>query len=661
MAKSLSATNSSDVQRFMEDFMDGFNSLLTHPDHDSRQLDVDAVVARSRYYQGAEMEFAKLFNNRSGNGRISQEEVQNVLSNLYVDGVPYGKKYGLTADEYNYRLVMCHVVENLTNGAIAQSCFSGKPMQAFMVDPVSRTVDAVTPSEPIKPVEPQKHGVKRFFNKYFGLFKKDVEQYDREEEQYSRDKAEYDQKREGYEKSVSTIEEVQRNVQDKLSQQALGRFNYTPDDAVRVTYEMEKGIEPNFQNIQRAQEAFQNADTKKDLHAAAKSVFQRYPIDKEGAEKDLKKFFGDDYIFSDYNAEMSAVSHPARLRSDVIAYMMAFGNNGNGMTLDQALNADDATKRSFGKNFMDTFMYKPQKGDDGLVTGSPVKGEDDRVDALARMHLAVAKEKMLPMDPLKPEDILQHGLHNMVLGQMSMDVPQAITNASNTYKAVDARVNSLIEKDSTIIPQGFKEKCAETGQSVFARIKENTMVFKNVGTPLEEVMLTYSNEEFTKGGLTNQYFDTIARGKAQAPVQCIAYPQVTADLYGKTLYEYSKDDFLYGAQTISIGRDDIKVDTTCNFFNGKEVSMGKLKSEAYAVHAVKNPQSQQGQPQTNQNEVAQNEPSVRQIDMREELRQRSQNTRTNRSQSTRTPSAAAKAQTDEPQAPRRQSVAGVRK
>lgn len=187
---------------------------------------------------------------------------------------------------------------------------------------------AVVPQEP-KPVEEprQPNGWKRFWNR-FGFYKKDMQTYQNKLNQYNdyvADKAVYD---ENVRKTQAEAEQMEQKLVER------------------------DGISEERRNQVHA--VMRNQEKRRELHEAAKEVFDQMPSTNESTQlAEVKQYIPD---YDDWKSKpfMSGMGRPGSLRNQILAYMAA----ANDMTLEEALAAPLEMKQKAGGEFKKLFMEK---------------------------------------------------------------------------------------------------------------------------------------------------------------------------------------------------------------------------------------------------------------------------------------------------------------
>lgn len=133
----------------------GFTSLVRNPEDYSedieRYLGERGYGAEKSYIESAEEQFAEMFGLVGAHLDITKKTVEDTMARMRIDGVPYGEKYDIQVTDKNYEMVVCHIINNLTAGDIAESFNTETPMKVTVASAYSNEesmVSALLPPEP---------------------------------------------------------------------------------------------------------------------------------------------------------------------------------------------------------------------------------------------------------------------------------------------------------------------------------------------------------------------------------------------------------------------------------------------------------------------------------------------------------------------------------
>lgn len=138
------------------------------------------------YYLGMKQERGSSF---------TREDVDKVISNTLIDGQSYGERYNIQVTDANYTMVAAHLINNLTEGEIAQSFRTKEPKNLTIVgtqhqmETRSKVVYGVCPPRPEEVEQPRLSGWKKFWSN-FGFYKKERGIYDSAMERYNKSQEE---------------------------------------------------------------------------------------------------------------------------------------------------------------------------------------------------------------------------------------------------------------------------------------------------------------------------------------------------------------------------------------------------------------------------------------------------------------------------------------
>lgn len=130
-------------------------------------------------YNYARRQFETLFGEGNPEYTVNKKSVEDAVSRLLVDGVPYGERYGIEVNSSNLEATVSHIIHNLTQGEVASSFYSDSPLWTVIagkdqggevtpvIPPVPHTYDK--PSDPGSWV--------RFWGK-LGLYRSECSDYE---------------------------------------------------------------------------------------------------------------------------------------------------------------------------------------------------------------------------------------------------------------------------------------------------------------------------------------------------------------------------------------------------------------------------------------------------------------------------------------------------
>lgn len=239
----------------------GFTSLVRNP-QDYRE-DIERYLggrgngAEKSYIESAEEQFAEMFGLVGAHLDITKKTVEDAMARMRIDGVPYGERYDIQVTDKNYEMVVCHIINNLTAGDIAESFNTETPMKVTVASAYSNEesmVSALLPPEPQAVSRPSPlSGWKRFWSR-FGFYKRDVEQYQQSVQEYE----ESEERRVHYQENV-------RETQEYAAEQEA---------------QLDAAIGMNPQMKERAGQVYRDRDKKTDLENASKAVLDAMPFSR---------------------------------------------------------------------------------------------------------------------------------------------------------------------------------------------------------------------------------------------------------------------------------------------------------------------------------------------------------------------------------------------
>ena len=518
-----------DQVNHIEEYTD-INAQIREEQSDGKSyLDMAKECFREIFGQGYEEE----------NFPFTKETVDKAMTNMYVDGQTYRERFEIgDITEDNYELAICHMYFQMTTGAIAASHqrngleMYGGPMKVTVLNTSTATAKlftAVVPQEP-KPVEEprQPNGWKRFWNR-FGFYKKDMQTYQNKLNQYNdyvADKAVYD---ENVRKTQAEAEQMEQKLVER------------------------DGISEERRNQVHA--VMRNQEKRRELHEAAKEVFDQMPSTNESTQlAEVKQYIPD---YDDWKSKpfMSGMGRPGSLRNQILAYMAA----ANDMTLEEALAAPLEMKQKAGGEFKKLFMEKKNaqtaadRGSAAQPNAPKTAPELDRemdeaADALAKIYTHWGKEQIKPVDVLDPKSIRENAAHDIQLGLIGMDIGHMLKDGVELTKRVKDRMG-----------ENFAEKKSAFGAA------------RAASGPLQRLCSIYRMDEFKDGNVPV----TVMR-PTDAATALFCGERIDNRIAGKCLKDMKAQDINYVMAASKM--DDDTPEDICNVLNGNSSRIpGKLK------------------------------------------------------------------------------------
>ena len=136
----------------------------------------------------------------------------DVLDRLRVEGESYREKYGIEVNDSNLEMAVNHVITNLTEGEIALSFYTDRPMRAVLVG--REEIPAVTPVLPLKPPvspKPASPGGWKQFWSGFGFYQKEMSDLEAQEKDYEISR----ERQEQYRKNQEAMADYARQVEER--------------------------------------------------------------------------------------------------------------------------------------------------------------------------------------------------------------------------------------------------------------------------------------------------------------------------------------------------------------------------------------------------------------------------------------------------------------
>lgn len=426
---------------------------------------------KQSYYDKCEEQFKNLFAGSSVGYRVGPESVKGALNRLLINGQSYAQRYSINpedVDENNYEMVVCDIMQNLTSGEVARSFQNGRDMQVSVL--AVGVEDNTMLARPVVPpfIEPE---VKEpaplgFFKRNlsrWGFFKEDV--------------AKYNVQKAAYDKYQERLQNWQTNTE--VSQKS----------SESLKNELEKNIKidpPSQEKVAQLREFFGSREKRQELQNQAKEFLKARPLTDNEVEAQLTEEFGlPPKEGRTVSSLLAGMGRAGSLRSDLYMYMMAYGNDGNGMTLEEAMNAPKEEKQKLAKDFSEIFFLK--KGDE--ATDRTEKRMDEMGQVLAKMCLAYSKESLPPIDVMDPET-LKNGPRLATLSSMGMDLGQLFPKSS--------LVKPYVEKH-LVLPEEQMAIAEEKGLSSLDFVKWGTTGLRSTGEVLDDAMKAFAKDSFVAG------------------------------------------------------------------------------------------------------------------------------------------------------------------
>lgn len=431
---------------------------------------------KQSYYDKCAEQFKNLFAGSSDERVIKSysvepDTVKAALNRLLINGQSYAQRYSINPediDENNYEMVVCDIMQNLTSGEVARSFQNSRDMQVTVL--AGRVADVSMMARPVVPPfletevkEPEPLGFFKRNLSRWGFFKEDVAKYNVQ-------KAAYDKYQERLQ-NWQTNTEVSQKSAESLQNELTNNVKIDP---------------PSQEKAAHLREFFSSREKRQELQDQAKDFLKARPLEDVEIEAQLTEEFGLPPMEGrTVSSLLAGMGRPGSIRSDLYMYMMAYGNDGNGMTLEEAMNAPKEEKQKLANDFSEIFFLK--KGDE--ATDRTEKRKDEMGQVLAKMCLAFSKESLPPIDLTDPET-LKNGARLATLSSMGMDLGQLFPPGS--------LVKPYVEKH-LVLPKEQMDLAEKDGLSSLDFVKRGTLGLRSTGEVLDDAMKTFAKDGFVAG------------------------------------------------------------------------------------------------------------------------------------------------------------------